>query len=192
VFTDEVDKAIRCALLRFRDRLQAQDLAEVLTTRLVPILTAHFRHFYDAERSIRGRKLNKSVTETEELDLAIASKYKEGKLHPAANLAFSDTKTAQQDYLRQTMSRILPIVLPEKLLASRAASTLIREVTSCAVMFPVMQMLSDPDTWNQLMENYGRTMLQDLPGPQGRQTSSVPTPDARGQRKEVREVYQGY
>jgi sorting nexin-25 len=28
-------------------------------------------------------------------------------------------------------------------------------------MFPVMQMLSDPDTWNQLMENYGRTMLQD-------------------------------
>jgi sorting nexin-25 len=161
VFTDEVDKAIRCALLRFRDRLQAQDLAEVLTTRLVPILTAHFRHFYDAERSIRGRKLNKSVTETEELDLAIASKYKEGKLHPAANLAFSDTKTAQQDYLRQTMSRILPIVLPEKLLASRAASTLIREVTSCAVMFPVMQMLSDPDTWNQLMENYGRTMLQD-------------------------------
>lgn len=161
VFTDEVDKAIRCALLRFRDRLQAQDLAEVLTTRLVPILTAHFRHFYDAERSIRGRKLNKSVTETEELDLAIASKYKEGKLHPAANLAFSDTKTAQQDYLRQTMSRILPIVLPEKLLASRAVSTLVREVTSCAVMFPVMQMLSDPDTWNQLMENYGRTMLQD-------------------------------
>ncbi|KAH6843029.1 PXA domain-containing protein [Chaetomium sp. MPI-CAGE-AT-0009] len=161
VFSDEVEKAIRCALLRFRDRLQAQDLAEVLTTRLVPILTAHFRHFYDAERSIRGRKLNRSVTETEELDLAIASKYKEGKLHPAASLAFSDTKTAQQDYLRRTMSRILPIVLPEKLLASRAVSTLIREITSCAVMFPVMQMLSDPDTWNQLMENYGRTMLQD-------------------------------
>ncbi|EAQ85115.1 hypothetical protein CHGG_09129 [Chaetomium globosum CBS 148.51] len=161
VFTDEVDKAIRCALLRFRDRLQAQDPAEVLTTRLVPILTAHFRHFYDAERSIRGRKLNRSVTETEELDLAIASKYKEGKLHPAASLAFSDIKTAQQDHLRQTMSKILPIVLPEKLLASRAVSTLIREVTSCAVLFPVMQMLSEPDTWNQLMENYGRTMLQD-------------------------------
>ncbi|KAH6640553.1 PXA domain-containing protein [Chaetomium tenue] len=161
VFTDEVDKVIRCALLRFRDRLQAQDPAEVLTTRLVPILTAHFRHFYDAERSIRGRKLNRSVTETEELDLAIASKYKEGKLHPAASLAFSDIKTAQQDYLRQTMSKILPIVLPEKLLASRAVSTLVREITSCAVLFPVMQMLSEPDTWNQLMENYGRTMLQD-------------------------------
>jgi sorting nexin-25 len=161
VFTDEVDRTIRCALLRVRDRLQGLDLAEILTTRLVPIMTAHFRDFYDAERSVRGRKLNRLVTETEELDLAIASKYKEGKLHPAASLAFSDTKTAQQDYLRQTMSKILPTVLPENLLTSRAVSTLIREITSCAVMFPVMQILSDPDTWNQLMENYGRTMLQD-------------------------------
>ncbi|KAK4128437.1 hypothetical protein N657DRAFT_629545 [Parathielavia appendiculata] len=161
VFTDEVDKAIRCALFRVHDRLQRLDLAEVLTTRLVPILTAHFRDFYDAERAVRGRKLNRSVTETEELDLAVASKYKEGKLHPAASLSFSDTKTAQQDYLRQTMSRILPTVLPEKWLASRAVSILVREITACAVMFPVMQMLSDPDTWNQLMENYGRTMLQD-------------------------------
>ncbi|KAK3902568.1 PXA domain-containing protein [Staphylotrichum tortipilum] len=161
VFTDEVDKVIRGALLQVRDRLQGLDFAEVLTTRVVPIMTAHFRDFYDAERSVRGRKLNRSVTETEELDLAIASKYKEGKLHPAASLSFSDTKTAQQDYLRRVMSRILPIVLPENLLASRAVSTLVREITSCAVMFPVMQMLSDPDTWNQLMENYGRTMLQD-------------------------------
>ncbi|KAK3381418.1 PXA domain-containing protein [Podospora didyma] len=161
VFTDEVDKAIRAALLQVRDRLAQLDLAEVLTTRLVPLMTAHFRDFYDAERSIRGRKLNRSVTETEELDLAIASKYKDGKLHPAASLAFSDTKTAQQDYLRKVISRVLPKVLPPSLLASGAVSTIIREITSCAVMFPVMQMLSDPDTWNQLMENYGRSMLQD-------------------------------
>ncbi|KAL2266230.1 hypothetical protein VTJ83DRAFT_5582 [Remersonia thermophila] len=161
IFLDEVDRAIRCALLRVADRLQALDLAEVLTTRIVPILTAHFRDFDEAERSVRGRKLNRSVTETEELDLAIASKYKGGKLHPAASLAFSDTKTAQQDHLRQKMAGVLPLVLPDTLLSSRAVSTLIREITACAVMFPVMQLLSDPDTWNQLMENYGRTVLQD-------------------------------
>jgi len=161
VFAIEVDRAIRCALLRVKERLADIDFAEVLTTRLVPLLTAHFRDFYDAERSVRGRKLNRSVTETEELDLAIASKYKEGKLHPAASLVFSDTKTTQQDYLRQAMSKVLPMVLPAKLLASRAVAIIIREITACAVMFPVMQMVSEPDTWNQLMENYGRSMLQD-------------------------------
>ncbi|KAL2119274.1 hypothetical protein VTJ04DRAFT_6234 [Mycothermus thermophilus] len=161
VFLDEVDSAIRCALLRVGHRLQALDLAEVLTTRIVPILTAHFRDFDEAERSVRGRKLNRTVTETEELDLAIASKYRGGKLHPAASLAFSDTKTAQQDHLRQKMAKVLPLVLPDTLLSSRAVSTLIREITACAVMFPIMQLLSDPDTWNQVMENYGRAVLQD-------------------------------
>jgi len=161
VFSNEVDKALRHALLNIRDRLTSLDLAETLTTRLVPILTAHFRDFSDAERSVRGKKLNRSVTESEELDLAIASKYRDGKLHPAATLSFSDIKTAQQDYLRKKVFKILPKVLPENLLASRAVATIIREIVACAVLFPVMQMMSDPDTWNQLMENYGRTMLQD-------------------------------
>jgi sorting nexin-25 len=161
VFPNEVDRAVRHALLAIKDRLTNLDLAETLTTRLVPILTAHFRDFYDAERSVRGKKLNRSVTESEELDLAIASKYRDGKLHPAATLSFSDTKTTQQDYLRMTVFKILPKVLPESLLASRAVATIIKEIVACAVLFPVMQMLSDPDTWNQLMENYGRSMLQD-------------------------------
>lgn len=160
-FSNEVDKALRHALLGIRDRLTSLDLAETLTTRLVPIMTAHFRDFYDAERSVRGKKLNRSVTESEELDLAIASKYRDGKLHPAATLSFSDNRTAQQDYLRKTVFKILPKVLPENLLASRAVAIIIKEIVACAVLFPVMQMLSDPDTWNQLMENYGRTMLQD-------------------------------
>lgn len=161
VFRNEVDKAIRCALENVRDRLFEVDLPEVLTTRLVPILTAHFRDFNEAERAVRGRKLNRSVTESEELDLAIASKYKDGRLHPAASLSYSDLKLTQQDYLRQTTTKILPHVLSDKILNSRAVQTLIREIVACAVLSPILQLLSDPDTWNQLMENAGRSMLQD-------------------------------
>ena len=160
-FPNEVDKAIRVALLSLQDCLRDKDLAELVTSKIVPILTAHFRDFYDAEKAVRGRKLNRSVTESEELDLAIASKYKDGKLHAAASLSFPDTKMVQQDYLRNLVSKILPRVLPENLLNSRAVSSLIREIVGCAVLFPILQMLSDPDTWNQLMENYGRSMLQD-------------------------------
>ncbi|KAH8170898.1 PX domain-containing protein [Sarocladium implicatum] len=45
--------------------------------------------------------------------------------------------------------------------ASRSVSILIKEIASCAVLFPIIQLLSEPDTWNQLMENFGRSMLQD-------------------------------
>ncbi|ROT34916.1 hypothetical protein SODALDRAFT_329117 [Sodiomyces alkalinus F11] len=161
VFPNQIDKVVRIALSNIGDRLAGLDLAEIVTSRLVPILTTHFKDFSDAERSVRGRKLNRSVTESEELDLAIASKYKDGKLHPAASLAFSDMKLVQQDYLRNLVSDILPQVLPPNLLASRAVSIIVRELVSCAVLFPVMQALAEPDTWNQIMENFGRSMLQD-------------------------------
>jgi sorting nexin-25 len=160
-FPDEVDKAIRVALSSLRDSFRDKDLAELLTSRIVPILSAHFRDFNDAERTVRGRKLNKSVTESEELDLAIASKFRNGQLHPAASLSFPDTKMVQQDYLRSLVSRIVPKILPRSILSSQAVSTLIRELVGCAVLFPVLQLLSDPDTWNQAMEHFGRSMLQD-------------------------------
>jgi sorting nexin-25 len=160
-FLNEVDRATRLALCNIRDRVLKVDLVEVVTGRLVPTMTAHFRDFYDAERSIRGKKLNRSVTESEELDLAIAAKFRDGKLHPATSLSFPDMKVVQQDYLRKLVSAILPKVLPARLLASRAVSTIIREIMACSVLYPVMQALAEPDTWNQLMENYGRSMLQD-------------------------------
>jgi sorting nexin-25 len=155
-FTNEVDKAVRLALINIRDRLFQTDLVDVVTTRFVPIMTAHFKDFYEAERAVRGKHLNRSVTESEELDLAIAGKYREGKLHPAASLAYSDTKLVQQEYLRSLTKKVLPEVLPEKMIASRAVVVLIEELVGCAVLFPVMQMVSDPDTWNQVMEGYVR------------------------------------
>jgi sorting nexin-25 len=154
VFTNEVDKTIRMALGALRDRLLELDVTEIMTTRFVPIMTAHFRDFYEAERSIRGKHLNRSVTESEELDLAIAGKYKDGKLHPAASLAYADTKLVQQEYLRKLTKDLLPKLLPESVLASRAVGVIIKELVSCAVLSPVMQLLSDPDTWNQVMEAY--------------------------------------
>jgi sorting nexin-25 len=178
IFPNEVDKAIRLALGNIRDKLLETDLVDVVTIRLVPILTAHFKDFYDAERTVRGKHLNRSVTESEELDLAIAGKYKDGKLHPAASLSFADTRLVQQEYLRKVTKGLLPDILPHSVIGSRAVLVIIEELVSCAVLFPVMQMLSDPDMWNQLMEAYvsiykvlltgrgltllqGRTMLQD-------------------------------
>lgn len=155
-FTNEVDKTIRIAFGNLRDRLLQVDIAEVITARFVPILTAHFRDFYEAEVAVRGKYLNRSVTESDELDLAIAARYRDGKLHPAASLAYSDTKLVQQEYLRKLTVNLLPRLLPETILRSRAVGTIIRELVSCAVLSPVIQLLSNPDTWNQVMEAYVR------------------------------------
>ncbi len=160
-FVNEIERAIRTALINIRDRIFDVDVVEVAVSRVVPLVTAHLEDFYEAERAVRGKNLNRNVTESVELDLAIAGKYRDGKLHPASSLVYADLKLVQQEYLRRIIVRLLPDVLPESMIRSRAVSVLIKEIVSCAVLAPLMQMMSDPDTWNQLMEAYGRTMLQD-------------------------------
>ena len=160
-FINEIEKGIRGAAGEIRDRLFKEDIVTIGVSRIVPIITQHMRDFETAERIVRGKALNRNVTESEELDMAIAAKYRDGKLHPAASLSFSDTKLAQQDHVRKMLILVLPEVLPEALVKSRAVSILIKEIVACAVLFPVLQMLMDPDFWNQLIEGYGRPALQD-------------------------------
>jgi sorting nexin-25 len=161
VFVHEIDKALRIALANLRDRISSEDLVSIIVSRIVPILTTHLKEFDRAERAVRGRNLTRNVTESEELDLAIAGKYREGRLHPAVAVSFSDQKSLQQGHIRKIVVGLLPQLLPRNLLNSRAVSVLIREIVACAVLFPVVTLLSDPDTWNQLIETYGRTALQD-------------------------------
>ena len=160
-FVNEIERAMRTALINISNRLFGIDVVEVAVSRIVPLVTAHLKEFYDAERIVRGKNLNRNITESDELDIAIAGKYRDGKLHTAASLAYSDLKLVQQEYLRRIIARLLPDVLPEAMIKSRAVSVLIKEIVSCSVFAPLMQMISDPDTWNQLMEAYARTMLQD-------------------------------
>ncbi|PKY00930.1 intermediate filament protein [Aspergillus campestris IBT 28561] len=161
VFVNEVDRVIRTAVGNLRDRILTEDLISLIVSRIFPIVTTHLNEFDIAERSVRGRNLTRNVTESEELDLAIAAKYRDGRLHPAAALSLSDPRLVEQEYLRKMSMGLLPQLFPESVLNSRIVSVLIREIVSCAVLFPIVSLLSDPDTWNQLMEAYGRTALQD-------------------------------
>ncbi|OAK98686.1 hypothetical protein IQ06DRAFT_225669 [Phaeosphaeriaceae sp. SRC1lsM3a] len=161
-FVNEVDKAVRAAMGELRDRILAVDMVETVVSRIIPIITEHLRASYEAERIVRGRKLSRNVTDSEELDVAIAAKYKDGRLHPAASLAYSNTKPIQQQHLRSIVARLLPRIMPPSMATSRAVNILIKEIVACAVLSPVMQMLADPDTWNQLMEGYERKTVRKL------------------------------
>jgi sorting nexin-25 len=160
-FINEIDRAVRIALENIRDRLLSEDVTSLVVSRVVPILTAHIKDFDRAERAVRGRNLARSVTESEELGFAIASKYRDGRLHPAVAVSLADQKAIQQDYVRKLVMGLLPQLLPDNLLTSRSVSVLIREIVACAVLLPVITLLSDPDTWNQILETYGRTALND-------------------------------
>ncbi|PSK37390.1 hypothetical protein B9Z65_2132 [Elsinoe australis] len=161
LFQNEVDRAIRDAIVSIQSRVVELDFIEIAVMRIVPIITDHMQEFYIAERLVRGKNLTRDMTESEELDLAIAGKYKDGKLHKTAALAFSDTRLMQQAHVRKCIEQILPLVLSEEMQSSPAVVTLVREIVSCAVLANVFTALADPDTWNQIFENFGKSILQD-------------------------------
>lgn len=158
-FPNEVDRALRAALVSLRDRMLGIDFVDVTVKRILPIITKHFRALDQAERSVKGPKLDRQVTGSEGLDWAIAGEYREGRLHPAAQQPSSDTNTLRQGHLRKIADRLLPDLLPEDVIRCQVISALVREVLACVVLFPLMQVLSDPDTWNQVVEAYVSQIL---------------------------------
>jgi sorting nexin-25 len=161
LFQHEVDRVIRSVLLTVVARMTNFDLVEIGVANILPMVTAHMKDFYDAERVVRGKDLSHNVTESEELNTAIAGKFRNGKVHTVASLSNSDTTSAQQQHLRALVTSLLPILLPDNMKSSPATTVMIREIVTYAVLAPVLKILADPDTINQLIVTIGGPMLQD-------------------------------
>lgn len=160
-FTNEVDRTVRTVLLDLFDRLASQDLVNLAVIKLLPTLIHHLHEFDIAERSVKGKRLNRQVTESDELDSAIAARYRGGSLHSAVSLTSSAARNSEQDHLRGLVSRLLERLLPRNIRMSMTVTVLLREIVACAILFPIVNALSDPDTWNRMLENYGRKVMEE-------------------------------
>lgn len=154
-FPISVEKAARTAIVNLRERLflAIPDPTDTMVRKFVPMFTSHLADFTNAERAVRGSRI---LTESEEVDKVVATRYGLSKpfgLHPAVGLSFSDPSLPQREWLRALMDRVLPLVMPEKEAKSRAVLVLVREIVACAVLYPVMKLLADPDVWNQLIDH---------------------------------------
>ena len=154
-FPISVEKTIRTALVNLRERLllNVPDPTDTMVRKFLPMFTAHLSDFTMAEGAIRGSRI---LTESEEVDKIVATRYgalRATGLHPATALSFSDPTLPQQEWLRALMERVIPLVMPEKEAKSRAVLVLVKEIVACAVLYPVMKLLADPDVWNQLIEH---------------------------------------
>lgn len=160
VFPNEIDSGIRLSLGELVRRLQGIDVVDLLVTRLLPIFSEHVQSYVEAENQVRGRDKSRRFSTSDELNIAIPAKYRNGDLHPAASLAASRTNALKQKHLQGVVERILPLVLPQNMTTSASVTILIREIITCAVLLPVIQMLSDPDFLNQHIETFVRLMMR--------------------------------
>ncbi|KAK7063970.1 PXA domain-containing protein [Favolaschia claudopus] len=155
-FPMAVSSVLHKSLENLLDRAAGIDLAELMVKRILPKVTAHIEQFRQSEVALRGAGLERRLTQSEELDLLLASRYSTAgreKLHPSIdNLSTTFTRQTEEAHLRQLVAKALPFVLPKNEGQSRVLKLVVREIVACAVLYPVMEMLSDPDFWNKAID----------------------------------------
>jgi sorting nexin-25 len=160
-FPTAVSVVLHDSLERLLNRAAGIDLPVLIVKRILPKITAHIEQFRQSEVALRGAGLERRLTQSEELDLLLASRYgtKGGeKLHPAVdNLSTTFTKQTEEMHLRQLVDKALPFVLPEKEAKSKVLRVVVREIVTCSVLYPVLEMLADPDFWNRAIDQVVRT-----------------------------------
>lgn len=153
-FPIAVDAIIRSAAIEITHRLENIDLLYVILNKCLPRITSHISEFRTAEVSLRGKYLERSVTQSDELDLLLASRFRFGKLHKALTTVASSTQPTEIAYLRHLIDRVLPYLINHKELSSGPVNVVIREIVSNSVLQPILNMLADPDYWNQTIDTY--------------------------------------
>jgi sorting nexin-25 len=156
-FPGAVSKTMHTALDNILHRLAQIDLPSLVVKRILPKVTAHIDQFRQSEMAVRGAGLERHLTQSDELDMLLASRYATheptNRLHPAiSNLSSMVTKQTEEAHLRSIIDVILPLVLPEKEAKSHAVHVVAREIISCIVLVEVMELLSDPDIWNRAID----------------------------------------
>lgn len=156
-FPTAVSATMNSSLQRILARTSTMDLPALIVKRVMPKITAHIDQFRQSEIALRGAGLERRLTQSEELDLLLASRYASrggGKLHPAIdNLSSTFTKQSEENHLRELVDRALPHILPEKEARSKVFKVVVREIVACSVLYPIMDMLADPDFWNRSVDS---------------------------------------
>lgn len=156
-FPGAVSKTIHSSLQNLFSRVDKLDLPALVVKRVLPKITTHIDQFRQSEIAVRGAGLERHLTQSDELDMLLASRYAAQepllKLHPAvANLSSMHTRPTEEAHLRAVVHAILPHILPEKEAQSRVVHVAVREIVACAIIYPIMEMLSDPDFWNKIVD----------------------------------------
>ncbi|KAF8711729.1 Sorting nexin C terminal, partial [Rhizoctonia solani] len=163
-FPNALRRTIQETLENILARASQLDVSALVVRKILPKITAHIEKFRQSEESLRGAALERRLSvDSEELDILLAIRYVgRGKLHPAvANLSSMATRPTEDLYLRQIFDQVLPLVLPESDAKSRSVVIVAREIIGCSVLRPVIDMLTDPDFWNQTIDKVASAAIRE-------------------------------
>ncbi|PSN49063.1 Sorting nexin-25 [Blattella germanica] len=112
-------------------RLSKIDQTRLVAVDMVNIVTQHFEKIRVAQASATDGKLL-------EFDLSL-------------HLTSSDH---ERDYLRRVSGHLIDLLFPSTYMQNKPVKHILREILACKVFYPVIEMITDPDSINQKIITY--------------------------------------
>jgi hypothetical protein len=152
-FLDHIQLQLSQAFTDLIRRVRLTSPQYIVFEQLAPLMISHLVEFRRAEQLVRGTEEDRVLTESQELNELIASKYSQGKrLHSCLHLKGS-TQASELVYLRKLADQLLSILLPDSNdFKSPVTRTLVREIIASVILKPVVDLISDPYFWNNLLD----------------------------------------
>ena len=163
-FVQAIDQTIRNALDKVTALVTQLDHADLVVRRLIPKVTAHIHSYRTAEAAFRGSSEHAQLASfgSDQTDLFLARKFENGRLHPAVgDMSSPHTKPAEQAFLRSICTRLLRAVMPYPESESPSVNIIVRELLSCTILFAIIESISDPDFWNNLLEQKAGAVIHE-------------------------------
>lgn len=155
-FPNAVEELIRSTLPNVFQRAEHVDWPSLLVAQILPLFTTHITRFKEAGGLA-------AALQAEDTDLLLSQRFaslSEGeRLHPAVDVASANTRPSEERFLRETIERILPLVLPPTEAKSQAVLAIVRELLASTILLPIIDMLCEPDLWNMLIDTKVRRCL---------------------------------
>lgn len=161
-FLDTLDNTIDTCVTSISTRVDKIDIPDFLVTRIVPQITKHMRDFRQVEALLRPTLSTRSHHgPSVSVDPAAIIQSHFPPLHIALPLSsLTNTTPSIEAHIRTRMGKALQLLLPENE-KSEIVCTVAREVVTCAVVVPILEMLSEPDFWNRLVDEQAGKYLHE-------------------------------
>ncbi|KAJ3333342.1 Intermediate filament protein [Blyttiomyces sp. JEL0837] len=140
-------------------RITSVDFVDFVGAKVLPMLKKHIS--WSKQAASYARRSSKAKSGSSTLDFSdpmVIRHYHGGKVHPAVTLDFGENGDGKEgscrsSHLRNVVRALMPYICPEAELHSKMFTLLVREIITCLVLRPALDMMIDPDFWNGIFDS---------------------------------------
>lgn len=135
-FVTQLRTTIRHVMAVLVKRVRHVDIPSLIIDKLIKTAISHLDVYLRARRKLEHSKDIQTATIKE--------------LGPHLHIAVRNRLT-ELEYLQHLCELVFPILLPQKILKSKSSRVFLRELITCKLFLPAMDVIADPDVVNRLL-----------------------------------------